>query len=232
MKTSHFALLTLVLGLALGFGAGSILGGPTAAAAPPPALGLDHSLPSESPGSGSGSIGSGLVGVSPQALPTETEGDRSRGSKPISQAARSAARSAIRAQVSTDEDAALRTHSIRGVIVDADGAPMPGVQVVEHHLKDGKWPGRIHAMKTTEVGRAWKGHPDVETTLAKNADDLLARRRGSSVVASDAMGSFTLEELREGIHIVQAYADGFEFKAQRIHTGRDCTFVAAQVFVI
>ncbi len=234
MKASHLALVTLVLGLGLGFAAGAVF----------------HS---NSPnGSSSGGIPTTLAAdrsdgaFSSQSSGSETlsdvEAHRASGSLTSTRTAKAAttspeakrlARQSIEfagsSSASAGDDKADWTHTIRGTVIDQDGQPLPGVKIVSMNRVGLSWRGSVQGKKTAKIGRAWEGIPDIEKKIAESAEQMLENQRNHRTAVSDAMGRFTLRELREGLHNIQAHADGFAFTVQNTHTEQECAFIGERI---
>ncbi|QDV05102.1 hypothetical protein Poly30_05970 [Planctomycetes bacterium Poly30] len=231
MKASHLALLTLVLGLAVGFAIGAVLNGSESKAAGAPTVGITQAAsvtPDVADAAGDDRLSQ--VGERPVSDGPAQIAARSTSGSTAGPGARTAARKAISTTASKSaEDTSAWTHTIHGVVLNADGDPLPGVQIVSFNRETKGWRGLMQARDTSEVGRAWEGLPDVEAKLAEQAETLMADRLHASTAISDATGAFTLEKLREGVHAVQAHAEGYVFSPQMTHTGRECVFSGERV---
>lgn len=231
MKASHLALVTLVLGLGLGFAAGAVFSSNPVSAGAPATLMAD---PSDSGTSDRGSVDEGASLPSVGARPTTSSASITSSASSASPEAKRIARESIqvagRSGAAGDgEDPSEWTHSIQGTVIDQDGQPMPGVQIVSMNRLGQAWRGVMKGTQTAKIGRAWEGIPDVEESIAKSAESMLENERNHRTAMSDSMGRFTLTGLREGLHAVSAHADGFAFARQTNHTGQECSFIGERV---
>lgn len=231
MKASHLALVTLLLGLGLGFAAGTVFSSTPVAAAAPATIAVDPSSGDTSGGLPSEANAS-LESVSPLASAGTTS--TTRASSAPSPEAKRVARESI--QVASGSAAAAKsadpsqwTHKIEGTVIDQDGQPMAGVQIVSMNRPGSSWRGVIKGKQTTEIGRAWDGIPDLQESIAKSAEMMLENERNHRTATSDTAGRFTLTGLREGLHAISAHADGFAFPPQTNHTGQECSFIGEPV---
>lgn len=118
---------------------------------------------------------------------------------------------------------------IEGTVVDEDGEPLGGATVVTtSSARRSNW--RPHAGSTAQVGRGFPKDSPQEAALAA-AKVVLRYRDRQVMVQSDAQGRFRLEGLEEGAHRVEAFLEGFSFRAQEGETSDQIQLVGSRIHV-
>ena len=117
---------------------------------------------------------------------------------------------------------------IRGRVLDEDGAPLEGVELVASVRSQG-------ATNVTSRANSWMGAPEVKTLEQQMTDaaEAWAKSRANRHLArSDASGNFTLDSLVEGTYDVRAYKANWAIRADgqyETKTGSDMKFQALPV---
>ncbi|MEL6713317.1 MAG: fibronectin type III domain-containing protein, partial [Planctomycetota bacterium] len=225
MRNDRLALFALPLVLALGFGVGFIVGRPaeTNAAANAPVVDVER-VETAAP----------ARAADPLATPTSDVGlvsapDADRGDALASTEARSVARrvsaSVASAGTERERDADL-SGALRGRVLDAGGAPVPGATVVVAARRS----SARRATKTDGVGKAWKVFDELEDELARTAEQRLESRRGTTVATVDASGSFEATGLEPGgKYRARVYAEDMVGDSIDVRPGQIVEFVLQPV---
>ena len=141
--------------------------------------------------------------------------------------ARLVADRALRGERASVEDHVAGTGVISGQVTDPQGAPIEGATIVSQP-RIGR-AGAPDVQDSSRIGRAWSGFGSIDESVAQNARWRLERRAGSAVTESDANGRFQLDELIEGEHVVDAFAEGFEFDTNLVRVGTEVRIVGHAV---
>lgn len=220
MTSSRLALLTLCLGLALGFGTGFFAGGsnaPISHAASDPDVGTY-----DRGSSGAGSIQGERRETAELArvgsmISSNGASDGSPAVIPSYEAKTSARRIATSVNPGST-DTSEWTETLQGSVLDLNGTPIAGATVISFNeeLDSGR---ELQARLTKNLGRAYTGPGDADAGLAESIEQKLIRQRNTRTSESDAAGSFTLSGLRPGQHNLRAWAEGYTFERTRCETG-------------
>lgn len=225
MSASRLAILTLILGLGVGFGLGFLQGGTASSLVA---------------AAGPGGSGIAMAGPEPSALSSaEAQLDPVGPSAPLKSTSAAPVITAeakrLAQRVSAEAAAAPKGEStwnsvIRGSVIDEAGEPLAGVTVLSTNGYR-NYRSIISASPTKQVGRAYSGPSDLEESVAKTAASRIRSRRNTREATTDENGQFELTGLKEGMHQLGVYAEGFTFSDLEHETGSDVELVGKPVTV-
>lgn len=219
MSAARLPLLCLVAGLALGVLIGLSIGEPAvqAGSPEPDARTAERSAPPAEPEAERRAPDDLAAVAAPEStgsakVPLVDEGR-----------AKALARAAIERSEAADLSGAM-TGVITGVVVDSDGEPIEGADLVTTNRpsRSSSWRNRL--------GRKWGGVESLEASVARSARNAIEYRARLRHVTSGADGTFRLDRLDEGEVDVQCYAEGYSFTRQRSNSGGELRFVGSRVY--
>ena len=227
MNSSTLAFLTLLLGLALGFGSGFVLNGSGGRSLVDASEGMrDVEVTRTDTRAKSVARADSLARVG--STSPNTNGGAAKAAAVSPQARSAARRVAARGFDEDSEDASSWTESISGTVTDFEGRPISGATVVSGN--DQRNSGRrLYATSSADIGRAYRGFDDLDEDLAENAEYHLAQRRRTRTAQVDESGRFLLEGLRSGAHQLRAFAEGYTFESVTAEVGSLAQIVGVPV---
>ena len=212
MRDHRLALLTLVLGLALGAMLGSLAGRE-------PVLASPQLLPhAEAPGP----LSEGAPAAEP-LTPLTLSGRRAaaRASSPSPAALQASAEEATRGALARLDavprvaEGTEETGVITGLVINRAGTPISGVRVVASRYNSAR------SVRTNlGIGREWPGARTLTDELTEQAVQLAAQRAGQRTTLTDDAGRFRIAEIVDGSYRLEAFKEGVEFKHAGANYGR------------
>ncbi len=211
MNGYRLALLTLVLGLALGAICGYLAGHEPVLASPQP-------VPrAEAPGP----LFEGARAAEPLSpLTLSGRSVAASASSPSPAALRASAQEATRGALARLDALPLaaegpeETGVITGLVIDRAGAPIRGVRVVANRHNSAAVPTNL------EIGGEWQGVRSFADELGDQAVRLAAQRAGQRTALSDDGGRFTIPGIGDGLYRLEAFKEGVEFRHAGASSGR------------
>ncbi len=231
MRSSISALLLLLIGVVAGIGLGFVLGsGATPALAADPATSSIARSPSGAlPPAQRSDDGVSLALAGPRSALLTGAASADLTDVEVAHASATAARSVAAVKVVGESASdAGGDGVIIGHVLDAQGAPLPGADVVVERSGS---PRRafVDGASTDGIGRAWSGQGTLGDEVDEFAKERMTSRRGVVAVKTDAAGAFRLEGLVPGQHRLRAYAEGYVLDSENVQTGDSVRFVARPV---
>lgn len=214
MRSRALAPLLLVVGIAIGFGAAVLL---TGGGAEPPGSSASQVMREEAARRG-GVDGASLA--TPGALPRSiSSGETDAPAASDARAVLSRAAESARVAAAPVEEG-RGTGSFRGVVRDASGAPVAGAVVLASPVRASRDAYEL-GVSTSDIGRAWGGHPPIDTYYVAPMTRVLEDRERTRSATTDDEGRFVLEGLPAGRHGLIPFAEGFQGERLEANTGAE-----------
>lgn len=220
MVNRSFALLAALVALAVGFGAGLVVGGG----------GGDAPREARAPAHGRAATASS-PGVQETGAPLAPPGARAERSEPRVPSAGDLVAAARRDVADAERAGAAEpagTGVIRGLVVDDRRRPMAGATVVAIH-RPGRAPGEVWYDTRGPVGRGWDNGEPRARDLEDYVRDRIEGDARIRTTASDDAGTFVIDGLPRGAYQLRAYREGFEGEASIVLTGDEVTLALGRI---